>query len=180
VAKLITNNKWVNLAEVEHNGKKWEFATRNKDLNIAPICNAVFIAAQLGEKLVLIKEYRPAIQGYQIGIPAGLIEEDEEIEVTATRELKEETGLDLVKVDYISPLLTSSAGLTDEMGRIVFCTAKGKVSKEFLQPGEEIEVIVADYNLVSYMVKAREFPFGSRAYTAIMSFLTLRGWKFDG
>jgi ADP-ribose pyrophosphatase len=44
------------------------------------------------DKLVMIWNYRPAIQGWELELPAGHIESGESPEVCARRELEEETG----------------------------------------------------------------------------------------
>ena len=51
-----------------------------------------------GEKLLLNKEYRMAVGDYVYNFPAGLIDAGETAEVAAARELKEETGLQLVSI----------------------------------------------------------------------------------
>lgn len=51
-----------------------------------------------GEKLLLNKEYRMAVGDYVYNFPAGLIDAGETAEVAAARELKEETGLELVSI----------------------------------------------------------------------------------
>ncbi|MGB5080850.1 MAG: NUDIX hydrolase [Burkholderiales bacterium] len=42
---------------------------------------------------VLVKQYRPAVQGYTLEFPAGTLEDGESAEASALRELVEETGL---------------------------------------------------------------------------------------
>ncbi|MCE4620388.1 MAG: NUDIX hydrolase [Desulfurococcales archaeon] len=58
--------------------------------------------------IVLIEQYRPAVDDWVLEIPAGVIDPGEDAEEAARRELKEETGLrtsSLVKVasGYVSP-----------------------------------------------------------------------------
>ena len=47
------------------------------------------------EKYLMIQEFRIPIRDYEIGFPAGLIEENENIKDAINRELKEETGLEM-------------------------------------------------------------------------------------
>ena len=50
-------------------------------------------------KLVIIKEFRVPINKYIYELPAGLVDSsDDDFASTVRRELKEETGLDLVKI----------------------------------------------------------------------------------
>src|SRR3712207_1748219 len=44
------------------------------------------------DDVVLVRQYRPAIEGIELGLPAGLVDEGEEPEKAARRELSEETG----------------------------------------------------------------------------------------
>lgn len=44
------------------------------------------------DEVVLVRQYRPAIEKMELGLPAGLVEEGEEPGKAARRELSEETG----------------------------------------------------------------------------------------
>ena len=150
--KKLTNEKWVNMYEVKYKDKtskdrKWLMCSR-KDNPIADAArpDAVIIIATIdteqGRKLVVTKEFRIPINDYEYGFPAGLIDDGEDIASTVHRELKEETGLDLVKINHISTPVYSSAGLTDESCTMVLAEATGTVSAEFLEENEEIETIL--------------------------------------
>ena len=65
-------------------------------------------------KLILVKQYRKALNRTLIEIPAGRIEIDEAPLVTAKRELEEETGFGAQKVTYIQSFATSP-GFADEI-----------------------------------------------------------------
>ena len=55
--------------------------------------DAVIVFPLTGEgEVVLVRQYRPAIERVELGLPAGLVEEGEESEKAARRELLEETG----------------------------------------------------------------------------------------
>ena len=89
-------------------------------------------------KILLNTEFRMAVNQNILNMPAGLIEEGESVEDAARRELKEETGLDLVSViDILNPTF-SSVGISNEKTQVVFCTAMGKIGGN-PEPDEEIE-----------------------------------------
>ena len=67
-----------------------------------------------GEKLLLNREFRLSMGDWIYSFPAGLIEPGETPEETARRELKEETGLDLVNIKEILPLCYSAVGRSEE------------------------------------------------------------------
>jgi len=93
-------------------------------------------------RLVVIKEFRVPLADYEYSLPAGLIEKDEKIEDCVRREIFEETGLNLVKINNISPFVYNSAGLSDESISIVFCTVEGNISKDNTESSEEIETMI--------------------------------------
>ena len=56
-----------------------------------PDAAVVFPLTKEGE-VVLVRQYRPPLERMELGLPAGLVEEGEEPETAARRELLEETG----------------------------------------------------------------------------------------
>lgn len=57
--------------------------------------------------LVLVKQYRKAVEDFLWEIPAGKLEVNEEPRETAIRELSEETGYEAKKLTYITEFYTS-------------------------------------------------------------------------
>ncbi len=153
VSKL-TDCRWANLFEVDYVRKKqprkrWIMCSRTDDpIAGASRADAVVIVATIdadGEKkLVVTKEFRVPIWDFEYGFPAGLIDDGEDVETTVARELKEETGLELVRIRHISMPVFSSAGLTDESCHMVLVEAQGQVSDKWLDESEDIEVLLLD------------------------------------
>jgi ADP-ribose pyrophosphatase len=156
----LTNERWVNLfaRTFRHNGKegRWTFASRGDGAPPpADRFDAVIIVPILLGKgrarprLVMLREYRAPVGDYIYAFPAGLGEQGESIESVARRELKEETGLDLVEVKHVSPPVYSSAGLTDESAVIIFVTARGAPGYKATPEGaEEFETVLLDHRQV--------------------------------
>ncbi|WP_203246411.1 NUDIX hydrolase [Sporosarcina beigongshangi] len=65
-------------------------------------------------KLVLVEQYRKALERSLIEIPAGKIDPGEAPEITAVRELEEETGYGAKEFSYIQSFATSP-GFADEI-----------------------------------------------------------------
>lgn len=63
--------------------------------------------------IVLVKQYRKAVERFLLEIPAGKLELNEEPRETALRELKEETGFEANKIEYLLEFYTSP-GFTNE------------------------------------------------------------------
>ena len=96
------------------------------------------------KKLVLVKQFRVPINDYIYELPAGLVDQGEDALNSLKRELKEETGLDLVEIIpgigrdkvYLSP------GMTDESVNLVYCTCEGDISKDGLEEDEHLEPLL--------------------------------------
>ncbi len=89
--------------------RTWESAARNK------ASGAVAIIAMLkpSGRIVLVRQFRPPARGQVVEFPAGLIDRPEDIEVTALRELREETGY-VGRMIKLLPPTFSSPGLSGE------------------------------------------------------------------
>lgn len=158
----LTHCRWANLFDVQYrrrsqDQKSWVMCSRKPD----PIANAsqpdaVVIVPTLdtdsGRKLVVTKEFRVPIWDYEYGFPAGLIDEGESVETTVARELKEETGLDLLRINHISSPIYSSGGLTDESCVMAMVEAQGSVSHEYQEHTEDIEVVLMDVNQIGELL----------------------------
>ncbi|MBQ5695133.1 MAG: NUDIX hydrolase [Clostridium sp.] len=136
------------------NEKTWTIATRKDKKTLEEQffngkedkVDAVVILAYHKDKkkLVAIRQFRIPLNNYVYELPAGLIDNNDDIIPTVKRELKEETGLDLEEVieDRIGQKLYLSPGMTDESVSLVYCTCSGKISNENLEEDEDIETIL--------------------------------------
>jgi ADP-ribose pyrophosphatase len=116
----------------------WEFADRVTGAGV------VCVVAIDGEDVLLVEEYRSAVQAPVISLPAGLIDRAEagQIQETAIeaalRELREETGFTARSIEEVAsgPI---SAGMTTE--RVTFFLAHDlKPGEQTLDAGESIKV----------------------------------------
>lgn len=74
----------------------------------------VSIVATNGKEIYLVKQFRTAIEKEILEIPAGLVNENEDIELAAHRELQEEIGYDAKKMKLLTKFYPSP-GFTDEV-----------------------------------------------------------------
>lgn len=156
-----TDNRFLNMYELQYRDrtgreKKYYTASRaekEEELKIRTrkdTADGVAIYALCGEKkdhVVLIRQFRYPLDDYVYELPAGLVDEGETFREAAVREMHEETGLTLTPVQadpiFEKPRYTT-IGLTDEACATVYGYAEGNISKEFCEPSEEIEVVLAD------------------------------------
>lgn len=128
------------------NKKTWQFVSRHEK----PKCitkkfsvpDAVVIVPFHTEKqqIVVIKEFRVPLGGYQYGFPAGLVDSGESILEAGKRELKEETGLNLTKVLNQSPPVFSTSGMTDESVSMLYVECIGDADNTYNESSEDISV----------------------------------------
>ena len=81
------------------------------------VLNAVEQIFTKENKIVLIEQYRKPLEKSIIEIPAGKVEKGEQPELTAIRELEEETGYTASKLSFITSFYTSP-GFADELMQI--------------------------------------------------------------
>lgn len=117
----------------EGNIKSYEFISRDKNLTLEtfgknkPAGVGMVIFNESRDLILLQKEFRLACNRYIYNFPAGLIDKGETPEIAAKRELKEETGLDLIIIDdTLSPSYVNQ-GTSDELMTIVIGVATGEI-----------------------------------------------------
>lgn len=107
------------------------------------------------KKIAIVKQFRVPLNDYVYELPAGLIEKSEDVEVTIKRELKEETGLNLLSINknlgkeqlYLSP------GMTEESVNLAYCICDGEITNKYLEEDEDIEAILIDQNEAKQLLK---------------------------
>ena len=124
--------------------KSYEFISRHKDLTMEtfgkgqPQGVGMVSFSKDGNKVLLQKEFRLATNNWVYNFPAGLIDEGETPEIAAKRELKEETGVDLVKIEAVLSPSFASQGTSDELMLIVICYCDGEIKNSCFED-EEIQ-----------------------------------------
>lgn len=161
-----SNSLYLNTYEIDYTDKKgnhnaWYAASRrnqseflknfkSKDKSLDAVLMAVYHVEL--KKLVIIKQFRVPLNEFIYEIPAGLIDDGETPIQSLKRELKEETGLELVEIVKSKDKIFSSCGLTDECFNIYFVKADGEISNSYLTDNEQIEILAIDQKDASNMV----------------------------
>jgi len=181
--ETLATTKYLNFNATEYKDqnddtKFWVWCSRPNGMKavvIAAIVDNGFLPNTIPYKrdlrLVVIKEFRFPINGYVYSLPAGLIEKDEKIEDCVSREIFEETGLNLVKINYISPFVYNSAGLSDESVSIVFCTVEGNISKDNNESSEDIETMICQPEEVERIISNHNNKICAKAWLIFNSFV---------
>ena len=157
--------------ETEAGNKKiYEMVSRDKNITSLEDlkrekCDAVvlIITSPDGQKILLSREYRMAVGGFAYNFPAGLIDEGENPEEAAARELWEETGLKLVSIDEVLPMSFSGVGVTNEKSCCVIGTAEGEFAPS-TSDEEEIEARWYTKEEIRELLKESNFAARTQAF----------------
>lgn len=126
---------------------------------------AVAILALTEEnKIILVDQYRKPMERALVEIPAGKLEPGEKPELTAVRELEEETGYECEKLDHLISFYTSP-GFADELVHLYLAT--GLTKKENPKSADEdefVELIEVDLDEAVQLVNEQKIYDAKTAY----------------
>jgi ADP-ribose pyrophosphatase len=80
---------------------------------------AVAVLALLGDKMLVVEQFRKPLEKVQVEIPAGKLDAGEEPEAAALRELEEETGYHARSIVHLQSFSTSP-GFAEEVVHLYF------------------------------------------------------------
>lgn len=129
---------------------------------------ACAILAVNGEEIVLIRQFRKALEKEIYEIPAGGLEAGEEIAVCAKRELNEETGYEAQTWQYLTGMI-SSPGFCDEVIHLFLATDICKAEERaHCDDDEFIDVQLVHREKVKEMIRTGEIIDGKTICAFLM------------
>lgn len=160
---------------VDGKEKVYEMISRDKEMDSKealmshPVDAVVIIMEdESGERILLNKEFRLATGRFVYNFPAGLIDAGEVPEESARRELKEETGLDILEIrDVINPSY-SAVGFSNEQNICIVGKAGGSFAPSH-STVEEIEAAWYTKEEVRELLKSEPFAARTQAYCYLWS-----------
>lgn len=140
--------------------------TSNREIIKHPGAVAV-IAITEDKKIILVEQYRKALERSIIEIPAGKMERGEAPEETARRELEEETGYTTNNLTYVQSFATSP-GFADEIIHLYFAESiKKMIEKPALDEDEFVELLFVTITEMEEMVKKQQIYDAKTAFAFI-------------
>lgn len=142
--------------------KKYEMVSRKEIRTIEEVgkyVNGVSIVVTMGEKLLLLKEFRMGINKAIYNLCAGMLEDGETMEECIQRELYEEAGLKVKKIHAILPGAYAAVGISDVKTQIAFVEAEKTEEEPEGCPSvnEEIEAVFYSQEEVEELLRTAEF-----------------------
>lgn len=138
---MVYDGRFISVKKIHFDGRNgskgvWEAVKRKTFGKIVAIC-----AITKENEIILEKSFRIPINSYIIELPAGLMDKKgENSEDTIKRELLEETGFGIEKVELMLEGPFNAGLVADEM-QIFFAKNARKVCEPKLENAEDIEVI---------------------------------------
>lgn len=146
--------------------KKYEIVSHKElqkveDIGARP--SGVSIIATCGGKLLLLREFRMGVNREIYNLCAGMLEAGETIEECITRELYEETGLQVKSICKILPPSFAAVAISDMTTYIAFVEATGTIA-DHTSDNEQITAAFYTRDEVKALLEAESFS--SRAQLA--------------
>lgn len=117
------------------NTAEWDFISHKGAAAIVPVNKE--------GKIIMVKQYRNAIEQFTLEIPAGGLNAGEDMKACAARELEEETGYRSNEIEHLFDLFTTVAFCNEKIG--IYYTEELIPSKQSLD--EDEFVLVEAYSL---------------------------------
>lgn len=160
---------------IDNKEKVYEMISRNKNItNYESLADnkddavVLIMHDKTGEKILLNREFRMAVGKPIYNFPAGLIDKGEDVYQSARRELKEETGLDLVSVEHMLFDSYSAVGFSNEKNKCIIGIAEGEFA-ESSSTFEEIEAAWYTKAEVRELLKDKYFAARTQTYCYMWS-----------
>ncbi|MCW5904872.1 MAG: NUDIX hydrolase [Chitinophagaceae bacterium] len=135
-------------------------------------CNVVVITDD--EKLVMVRQYRHAINKTTIELPGGVIDKNETPEQAAVREVLEETGYQINNLQFLYRTAPNPA-INNNWAYLFLAKADKKIAAQNFDPYEDMDILLIDRKEILNMIHNSEIIHGVQI-GAIYAAFNLLGW----
>ena len=156
--------------DVEENGHQY-----NREI-IKHNGSAVIVAVFADETVALVRQYRHAAREYLLELPAGTLDENEEPETGARRELEEEIGVTAAKIEKLTEFFVSPGFLTEKM-HVFLATDLTETAQKF-DDDEFIEVERLTFSELYERIKNGELQ-DAKTMVGLILAGTKLGFRFE-
>ncbi len=127
------------------------------------------VALTANHEIILVRQYRPAVEQYTLELPSGHVEKDHTPEESARLELVEETGFTAPQLEFLGTLL-SDTGRNENRMWCYLAHAARPPSADWV-PEKGIDVILAPMDEVHDMILRGEFGHALNMAALMMALL---------
>jgi len=131
----------------------------------------VVLAITPDQQILLVRQYRPAIERFSLELPAGMVDPGEDPQETAARELLEETGYPAIGIERIGQTSTCASRISNTSHS--FFVRTGERTPGFVEePG--VEVILVSQSELRDLVLSGEL--GEQTHLGVLAQASARGF----
>ena len=127
---------------------------------------AMVVALTEARQVVMVRQYKHGCGEIVTECPAGYVAPGELPEGTAARELREETGYRAASCEYLGSLYASPATQRHRM-HLFLCRGLQRVGEQALDPAEDIEVLLLDFDEVLARLRRNELVVDAASVSAL-------------
>ena len=124
-------------------------------------------------KIILVKQYRPAVENYTLELPAGHVEKGMSPEIAAKNEVEEETGLRVIQLSNLG-LLEPDTGRMSNKQWAFYAKVENPADGEII-PSTELGVEVEAIDKEQFKELILEGRFIHSLHLAVIFLATLKG-----
>lgn len=118
------------------------------------------VVRKKGDRFLFVKQYRPGSNSDLLELVAGKIDDGENALAAICREIEEELGYEVDKVEKLVPNFYVSPGYSTEQISIFSVVVSNKISKGGGIDDEEIEIVEEQSSYVRDLLESNEFVDG--------------------
>lgn len=121
-------------------------------------------------RILLVHQYRPAVERFSLELPAGLLENEEEPKEAMVRELLEETGYLSESIELIGKTATCSSRISNSMHSFFIRTGE-RIPNFIEEPGVSVSAVFPTE--LRALILSGEF--GEQTHLGVLSLAACRG-----
>jgi ADP-ribose pyrophosphatase len=167
--EVLLDNEWLQVAAKVVRGMPGSsedqryFVVRPRDY----VC---IVAITSEQKLILVRQFRPAVERVTLELPSGLLDPGESPEETALRELLEETGYVADRVEHIGTMIPDTGRYENRAWCFVAQNARPASGTHELEEG--VAPILVDLQEVPGLIRSSEFDHALHLAALMLAFVS--------
>lgn len=145
-SKIVFETEWFSIEEVPYNERPYYRLSCNDSVEILAVTN--------DKKIILVRQFRPALGMHMLELPAGYIDETESKESAVERELREETGFICDSTAFLGSFKIKSSRINNTLN---FFYGKGAKLVDINKNKEKTEVVLVTFDEFEELIIKGEF-----------------------
>jgi ADP-ribose pyrophosphatase len=152
--EVLIDTEWLQVAAKTVRGMPGSTADQEYYV-VRPRDYVTVVAITPERQILLVRQYRPAVERVTLELPAGLVDPGEEPEQTVRRELEEETGYVAERVEHLGTLIPDTGRYENRLWCYVAINVR--LADGHPVPEEGMEPLLVDLRELSSLLRSSTF-----------------------